>query len=184
MITKLKNWLRKRLASWLFPDEEVVDTFSVKERHIYHYFDGQKVVHADPMILWKKVMANGNEINADIAASRMPQSKFARPAWENLITRLREIFAVKSLEEGGLTEQETVNLFDHFMLYCHGAKKKPNEPPTTPGETSPPTPSPAGPSGGPPPTTTSGSVSSRTETESSGEGPPSQPTGSPSVPAP
>ncbi len=107
-------------------NEELYDRYDVylpRERLIYSYFNGKELINADPMVLYKKVAAKGEMLNADITASNVPQSKFAGPARERLIKSIQEIFGVKPLEEGGLTELETTELLDSFMVFCEAVKK-------------------------------------------------------------
>jgi hypothetical protein len=116
MFSWLASWFRKPA------DEEQYDLFRPKQRLIYRYFDGSKEVMVDPMILYKKVMEHGPVLSIDMKLS-VSQHSDNRLGHTNLVKRIREIFAVKPLEEGGLSELETVQLLDHFLGFTERIKK-------------------------------------------------------------
>ena len=113
MIAWLKKWIGRDLAH---------DLYHPKGRMIYQFFNGKEVIRIDPMVLYKRLADLGPELDADIRGARS-ESKFAPAAYESMITKIRSVFDVKSLAEGGLTESETVELFDHFLKYNDGLKK-------------------------------------------------------------
>lgn len=141
----LKDWL----LSWFrrpAPEDDAV--YTVRQRLIYSYFDGERQVRADPMELYKRVMAVGPELDIDMKVSRSP-SKDAPKAHSEMIAKVRDIFGLKPFEQGGLTQLEALRLLDHFMNFCGVQKKSSSGPATSAGGTSPPTPPT---SEGPPPT--------------------------------
>lgn len=189
MWSRLKEWLLSWLPRRPAHEEERFDLYKPHERLIYSYWDGSKTVHADPMILWRKVMAIGPELSVDIKVANSPM-KDAANAHQKMLQKIRDLFGVKPFEEGGLTETESIALFDHFMVYCNVQKKTGREPPTSPGETSPSTPSPPPPSGGgsssasPPTGSSSGSGSTGTESSTSGPTASTTEPPTPSAPSP
>lgn len=115
----------KRIFSWFrsfFQRAETFDIYKPQERLIYRYFNGKDEVPADPLLLWKKVMAVGPELSIDIKVSTSP-SKGAAAAHTELLSKVRGIFNLKTLDDGGLSELETVELFNHFLIYCERLKK-------------------------------------------------------------
>lgn len=99
------------------------DVYSIDQRVIYTYWDGKKMVKADPMILFKNMMAMGADLFIEIKVS-MSDSKDAAKAFDSSVDKIRKIFSVEPLSEnGGLTEAETLNLFDHFLVYVDRLKK-------------------------------------------------------------
>lgn len=119
------TWLEKllgRLYNRCAPEEQY-DIYRPRERLIYQYFDGQQVIKADPIVIYKRLMARGPEIDIDrkVAAS---ESKDALKAHDNLVSKLREVFEVKTLKEGGLSDTEVTTLLDHYLLYTDTVKKK------------------------------------------------------------
>lgn len=111
-----------RLLRWLFGKRKTYDIYHPRERMIYHYFDGQKVVHADPLQLERKLMDVGPELSIDMKVAKSI-SKDAAKAHTEMVKKCREIFNVKSVEEGGLTELETVLLLEHYLAYTDEVKK-------------------------------------------------------------
>lgn len=116
-------------------DERAFDEYDPGERLIFTYHDGTKKVRADPMVLYKKVMASRAELSIDRKVADSP-SKDAMTAHGRLVDRIRAIFQLKLFEEGGLTEQETVELLDHFLFFVDEIQKKTNPSPTSWTETS------------------------------------------------
>ncbi len=113
MIAWLKKWIARDLAH---------DLYHPKGRMIYQFFNGEEVIRIDPMVLYKRLADIGPELDVDIRVARS-ESKAAPAAYESMITKIRSVFDVKSLAEGGLTEAETVELFDHFLAYNSNLKK-------------------------------------------------------------
>ena len=101
--------------------------FHVDDMQIYVYHNGSEVIKADPMTLFKRVSERMSEIQADIQLICMPAMK----GWENKIDEayqhalkcIREVYNVKPLEEGGLTEQKTFELHNHFLRFVFDVKK-------------------------------------------------------------
>ena len=186
MFKKAWDWV-KGLWAKRSSSEDRFGLYHPREREIYEYFDGDKLVKADPMVIYKRIMARGQEISVDITVARSPM-KGADKAHDSLIKKIREVFNVKPLSEGGLTEQETMDLFDDFLVYVDAIKKNTTPPPDLPEETSPSTSSPTAPFGGessaPAPDTKSSSDSGSTSSETSSAPPPQSPTGPPSPSGP
>lgn len=120
------------MFGWLFgkkqtPDE--FDLYSPKLRRIFRYFDGAAVIARDPMSLFKNVMAVGPELDADmkIANSTM---KGNLEAHGEMVNKIRDIFAVKKLEDGGLGDLECVELLSKFLSYVATLKKNSSPLPT------------------------------------------------------
>ncbi len=115
----------RKIFRWFgsfFHSGERYDVYKVHERMVYVYFDGQKEVHADPMVLYKKMMSLGPELSADMKGATSA-SKRAGEFHNGMIAKIRKIFDVLPLAEGGLSELETVELLDHFIVYCEWVKK-------------------------------------------------------------
>lgn len=115
------GWLKK----WFTKDnlkEEVVDLFHPKDRMIYSYWTGKEIIKSDPMMLWKRMMSVGPELDIAIKLGNSI-SKDAHKGREDSLRYIRGIFNVGPFEEGGLTQLETYGLMDHFYTYCSGLKK-------------------------------------------------------------
>lgn len=118
------------------------DSYKPRQRMIYRYWDGARFVQADPLALWKSLMAVGPEIDVDskVAASKL---KDAPKAHTSMVLRIRNIFRIRPLVDGvgceeTLSDSECVDLLNHFMTYC-GRQKKSASPPATFVRATPPT---------------------------------------------
>lgn len=119
-LEKILYWFYNRCTS-----EGRYDVYQPKERAIYSYFNGQEVLRIDPITLYKKLMEIGPELDIDIKVANS-ESKDAAKAQAKVIERIRWVFSVKSLEEGGLTEDETAGLLDHYLRFTDQVKKNLN----------------------------------------------------------
>lgn len=99
------------------------DPYSTHERRVYRYFDGQRIRKADPLDLYRRMMNVWPNLSIDSKVATSP-SKDAPKAHDNLIQGLRELFVIKPLSEGGLSELEVVSLWDHFMLYVEDIRER------------------------------------------------------------
>jgi len=135
MLKSFFSWLASLFKKPTSVDDERYDLFRPKQRLIYHYFNGNKVVSADPMILHRKMMAKAPDLYIDSKVATFP-NKDSGQAQINLTKNIREIFGVKPLDEGGLTELETAELWKSFLIYCEWVKKNWKVPPTSPTATS------------------------------------------------
>lgn len=119
MLRRFWNWLRGVKPSGAYAPEE---------RLIFTFFNGVKEVQADPLRLWRRVMAQAEtlRISAKLANSA---SKDADQGAVTLAKTCREIFAIpeESTEidaTGTLTDDQVCAVFDRFMTYIHDVKKK------------------------------------------------------------
>lgn len=156
------------------------DTYLPAERLIYRYFNGSKVIAADPVLLFRGILGVGPELSAEIKIARSPSAE-APKAHADAVAKVRNIFKAAPLSEDGtgLGDQECLDLLDHFLIYCDGLKKNMSPTVTSPEETSAPTPSS---SGGSPPTGSTPDSGSTGTAPASG-GPETPPSGTPSAPA-
>lgn len=152
----------RRLYFWLFKDR--YDYYHPGERKLYKYFNGKEMVTEDPMVLYKKIMDVGPELDVDWKLA-MSISKDARLGHNKLVEKVRKVFAIPPLKEGGLTETETVDLLFHFMIYT-GMIKKNSQTVATPA-TAPSPSTESSPAGESATTNTSDSGSTATDTETS-----------------
>ncbi len=169
------------LLTWLFGGGERFDIYHPKERLIYQYFNGKRMVHADPMVLYKRVAARGGdlEVASKVASSPLLKVTDKAKAHDDVVRYVREIFQLETpngLECAGcLTETECVDLMDHFYTFVGHEKKNTNPGPTPSAATSASTPSP--PDAAPPTGSSSDSGSAGNESSTASPGP------SPSAPS-
>ncbi len=107
------------------------DFYKPEVRHIYSLFDGAGVKKVDPMPVYKRLMDVVGDLSADIAIMNSP-SAASWQAHTKIAEKSYKIFEIKPFSEGGLTEQEAINLLFHFWNWCDGVKKN-----TKPGQTFP-----------------------------------------------
>lgn len=112
------------MFNWLFDmfgrDEGY---YKPKKRRLYKYFDGERKVTADPMVLFRRLMERSTELSCDIQVYNSP-SKDRFKAREAMMDKVRWIFSLKKYEEGGLEEEKCEELLDHFVNWCDKVKKK------------------------------------------------------------
>lgn len=98
------------------------DGYRPKERLIYPYFDGEKMVNADPMDLYCRLAEKAGDLDADLQIAYSP-SKDRFKAREKMYERIRSIFDLKPHKEGGLTKGECEALLENFISWCNKLKK-------------------------------------------------------------
>jgi len=119
------EWLR----SLFVPAKKSGHVFRPSKRRIYSYVSGyddkgeEVITHRDPLELWAKIADNANQLDRDWRVGRVEESKFAQTAQKSFIGKIREIFAVKPVEEGGLADSDVVELFWDFMAFVDSLKK-------------------------------------------------------------
>lgn len=101
-----------------------------RQREIFRYRDGTRERRADPIAVWRALLSDESfEIERDSQLMELND----RGAWGRCVTATRKALSVPEFENGGLTEDETVNLFQSFCLYVAALKKNSSPTPTSPG---------------------------------------------------
>ncbi len=121
------SWLNK-----LFAKQDTLGASSgwaPKHRTIYEYFDGEKQVKADPIVVFKRIMSVAPELSNSITVSVSP-SKDAATAHDDALVHVRKVFGIKAFSDGGLTDVESFELLDDFMAWCDRLKKNTRTGPT------------------------------------------------------
>lgn len=98
------------------------------ERQIFTYWNGQRQVQADPLRLWRRVMAHADELRIAVKLANSI-SKSADQGAQELARLCREAFAIPEPPDGldaagTLTDDEVFGLFHRFMGYADDLKKK------------------------------------------------------------
>jgi hypothetical protein len=157
---------------------ERFDVYDPGERLIFHHFDGQKVIPADPVVIERRLARIWNDLAVDMRMAvleTMPGEKEDKAserrekAREACWPRIRYAFNLKTLEDGGPTPTECEDLLFKFLSYRDEVKKNSRTSPTTS------TPSPESPTSQEGPPTSSTSASGSTGSESSTGGRPRLP---------
>ena len=123
------NNMFHRIFSWLFSSHDPYNLYHPKETLIYKFWDGGKVIHADPMVLYGRLMDKGPELAIDYSVS-VSTMKDAGDCRKKFLTKIRNIFNIKPPSEENpldcsetLTEIGLENLLVHFMEFCETLKK-------------------------------------------------------------
>lgn len=160
MLRRFLDWIR----SWFGTSDTSI--YDGADKGIFVFFDGKETVHADPLVLYRRIMDVAPGLDADIKGGRSAL-KSAPACHLSAVDTIRDIFNIDHPVNdfdcsGTLTEIQCMALLDGFLKYCDSVKK--NSPLTS---TSAEVPSPSGePSNGIiPPLTPSPSGSGSTVTE-------------------
>lgn len=115
MFTWLKN---------LFARKNGTEVYAPDERLIYRYFNGEKVIAADPLVLFKRMKDVFTDLMVDMQVANS-ESKDADLCHAKAIAKIRGIFSINPLDENGvgLTDTEALDLFEHFYDWIDGLKK-------------------------------------------------------------
>lgn len=137
MLTKFFAWIRNVLVG---KPATPYNVFMPKERMIYEYFDGTKVIRVDPMEISRKLSFIGPELDNDLKGAKNPNYSKAPECQAEAVKKIREVFDLKPVSEGGLEEVLVIVLLYHFLEFENEWVKK-NSPSITtiPAETLEPT---------------------------------------------
>jgi hypothetical protein len=103
-------------------------------RLIFAYSDGVRTRHADPIVIMRAMAAHPKlnlEVHLEQLLSDEPELQIQ--ASEVVVAATREIFDVKPFSDrnrAGLTELETIDLLNDFVLYTDTLKKNGSGQPT------------------------------------------------------
>lgn len=133
MLKRFWDWL----CSWFVRktlDETRLDLYQPKERAIFRFFDGKEIRAADPVVIFKRLANVIGDLEADVKGANSPL-KQSLDLHGSAIDKMRYIFEVKPLSEGGLGDLEVSDLFVHYQIYCAELKKNTKFFPTLPTTT-------------------------------------------------
>lgn len=117
------KWKRRKFSAL----PESIDLYSPEERLLYGYWNGNRYVFQDPMVLYKRVMEVGPELSIDIQVANSP-IKGNIEASKKLMDKIRKIFDIEPYDpakpnNSGLTEIGLSGLLTHFLTYSDIVKK-------------------------------------------------------------
>lgn len=164
MLAHIRKWLKGAFGSNGHVGAQTL--YSRHEQLCYSYWDGEKDVKADPMVLWLALMDVWPDLLVDMKLANSPHSK-ASLGWKGQVEKARKVFSIKPFAEGGLTETGSMDVLYDYWGWCEDLKKNYPQIPTSPEATSPTSESTSAAS--PPTESTSASIS--TEAGNSTEGP-------------
>lgn len=114
------------LLSWFQRKPEFsLDLYVPAERFIYKYFDGKKVVTADPMAVCKRLAEKGSFLAMDMKVAKAGM-KDSPKKHDAAMVAIRYVFGVPEFKDGGLTDLELVSLLEHYLTYEDYQKKTAN----------------------------------------------------------
>lgn len=101
--------------------------FTKKERSIYKYYNGEKMIGCDPMLVQMR-LAKYTDWQNDIQLLKMANQE-SLGAYDRLTSAAREAFNVKAFKEvedvqTGLLDQEVMELMVDFVNFVAETKKK------------------------------------------------------------
>lgn len=108
-----------------------------RQREIFCYFDGNKPRSADPIVVYRS-LKDDPKFNIDVHPALVDAGD--ADAIGITAAAVRSAFGVKSLDAGGLTEQECISLLLQYFDWVDSVKKKDSQPLTLPpaSDTTPP----------------------------------------------
>lgn len=103
-----------------------------RHTHIYQYFDGRKLRRADPLRLWRAILAHQDYREDDWKMLEVDSPWIKLQAIERLSRVFRQAANVRIAEQGGLSDAECVRLLREFVSYQQVQKKSGGQKPTSP----------------------------------------------------
>ena len=134
MFASIWNWVRNRFAS----SPSQWDVYNPPERGIYSYFNGENLVKADPMLLYRRMKDRWSDMSVSFKVARSGSHIGGgyNKAQDDVIRYIREIFDLKEFANGGLTIAMCLDLLTHFRNYTETLKKNSRKSPIRPIATS------------------------------------------------
>jgi hypothetical protein len=114
-----------------------------RERFLYRYWNGEKEVAADPLVLFKQYAEIQGDLAGSIVVARSAM-KDSRQEHDKAVLLVRKLFSILPFDPAtgkGLTETESLDVMDHFLDFLDNVKKNSSPTPTSATETSETTPS-------------------------------------------
>ena len=92
-----------------------------RSRYVFKFWNGHRTVFADPMVIWRALQSNEDFREDDFRLMKVEALR------DKIIGKVagitREVFELKSVHDGGLTELECLDLLKAFMMYSGFQKK-------------------------------------------------------------
>lgn len=99
-----------------------------RQREIFTYWDGSKPRSADPIVVYR-ALKDDAKFNIDVHPALVDSGD--ADAIGITAAAVRSAFGVKSLDAGGLTEQECISLLLEYFNWVEDVKKKDSQPLTS-----------------------------------------------------
>jgi hypothetical protein len=121
---RFKGWFQSPVT------EEPVDQFKPKEdNYVFVYWDGDKEVTIDPIVYYRKVLLSKVALfTPKTIMELLAEEENGFENYNKMVAKIREIFAIKPKEEGGLSEYKCLEVFHQFIGFCNGVMGLPVAP--------------------------------------------------------
>lgn len=93
-----------------------------RNRFIFVYWNGQKIVKGDPMVFWRSLQQHEDYREDDFKLIQVEGLR--NKIFGKLSGVVRDVFGIKTAEEGGLTELECLDILRSYIEYSGFQKKK------------------------------------------------------------
>ena len=97
---------------------------------VFRFWDGRENRRADPIVLWRDLLAHEDYNDDDFKFLEIENLRLKYVGKISAVTR--DVFSIRKVEEGGLTELECVQLLRAFRLYAGIQKKSGDQQLTSP----------------------------------------------------
>jgi hypothetical protein len=104
-----------------------------RNRFIFVYWNGQKIVKGDPMVFWRSLQQHEDYREDDFKLIQVEGLR--NQIFGKLSGVVRDVFGIKTAEEGGLTELECLDILRSYIEYSGFQKKSGEEIQTLPSTT-------------------------------------------------
>lgn len=111
MLGTIRNWFFRRILN--------------RHRLLFRYWDGSRFVSEDPFLLFRRLL-NTQAFDPDTDLKLLEiktDPKLVVRKMEHIAEGVREIFGIKDLGDGGLTELECIQLLLQFSGWMDNVKK-------------------------------------------------------------
>lgn len=117
------RWALDKLRCWLFN----------RQRYVYRFWDGSRTRVADPLASYRDLMAHEDFRIDDMRMLSIPALMPDKA--KSLANAYRDVFKVKQVEDGGLTDVECVHNLQDFLGVAYIQKKSTGTTQTSPTST-------------------------------------------------
>lgn len=93
-------------------------------RQIFHFHDGRRKRSADPIKVWTALQLDPQfEMDRHVRELHSHDDKTAAEASQTTSAAIRRAFMVDEFDNGGLTDQECIGVFNAYVSWLESQKK-------------------------------------------------------------
>ena len=104
-----------------------------RNRFIFVYWNGQKIVKGDPMVFWRALQQHEDYREDDFTLIQVEGLR--NNIFGKLAGVVRDVFGIKTAENDGLTELECLDILRSYIEYSGFQKKSGEQTPILPSTT-------------------------------------------------